>query len=139
MAIGELVASPTGRWPKRRLRRFSGGFAVRLFVEVSELFDLLAANPGLRLVDVRKPPARAASGHAIPGSVRELPFDVEDWWSRYSDHKVVVYCVHGHEVSQGACESLRAKGIEASYLEGGFEAWREAGLPVEPTGEGQAA
>ena len=35
---------------------------------------------------------------------------------------VVVYCVHGHEVSQNA-----AKALGARYLEGGIEAWREAG------------
>ena len=33
---------------------------------------------------------------------------------------VVVYCVHGHEVSQNA-----AKALGARYLEGGIEAWRE--------------
>ena len=33
-----------------------------------------------------------------------------------------MYCVHGHEVSQGA-----AKALGASYLEGGIEAWRETG------------
>ena len=112
---------------------------MRLFVEVSELFDLLAADTGLRLIDVRKPPARAASGYEIPGSARELPFEAETWWSRHAGHRVVVYCVHGHEVSQGACQFLREKGVEAAYLEGGFEAWREAGLPVAAIGEGEAA
>lgn len=112
---------------------------MRLCVDVSELLKLLATDPGLRLIDVRKPPARAASGHAIPNSVRELPLEVETWWSRHAGHGVVVYCVHGHEVSQGACEYLRGKGIEAAYLAGGFEAWREAGLPVVATGEEEAA
>ena len=35
---------------------------------------------------------------------------------------VVVYCVHGHEVSQNA-----AKALGARYLEGGIEGWRENG------------
>jgi hypothetical protein len=38
------------------------------------------------------------------------------------DAEVVVYCVHGHEVSQAA-----AKALGAQYLEGGIEAWRAAG------------
>ncbi len=42
----------------------------------------------------------------------------------------VVYCVHGHQVSESAASLLRAAGIEAFYLEGGIEAWRKAGLPV---------
>jgi hypothetical protein len=33
-----------------------------------------------------------------------------------------VYCVHGHEVSQNAAQELGAR-----FLEGGIEAWREAG------------
>lgn len=45
---------------------------------------------------------------------------------------VVVYCVHGHEVSQGVCATLRAIGVDAAYLEGGVEGWRLAGLPIVP-------
>lgn len=40
---------------------------------------------------------------------------------------VVVYCVHGHEVSQGAAEALRQAGVDARFLEGGIEAFIEAG------------
>ena len=45
---------------------------------------------------------------------------------------VVVYCVHGHEVSQSAAALLRAAGIRARYLEGGIEAFAEAGGPMHP-------
>ena len=40
-----------------------------------------------------------------------------------------MYCVHGHEVSQNA-----AKALGARFLEGGIEAWREAGgeLALKP-------
>jgi rhodanese-related sulfurtransferase len=44
--------------------------------------------------------------------------------------KVVVYCVHGHEVSQNAAVALRQRTIDAVYLEGGITAWKELGLPV---------
>jgi hypothetical protein len=43
---------------------------------------------------------------------------------------VICCCVHGHEVSQGAAASLRARGFDAAYLAGGIEHWREAGLPL---------
>ena len=43
---------------------------------------------------------------------------------------VVAYCVHGHEVSQGAAASLRRAGIKAAYLEGGIAEWKETGLPT---------
>ncbi len=43
---------------------------------------------------------------------------------------IVVYCVHGHEVSQDAARVLSRAGHVASYLEGGIEAWRAEGLPT---------
>lgn len=44
--------------------------------------------------------------------------------------------MHGHEVSQGARKTLAGAGIEASFLEGGIEHWREAGgeLARKPRG-----
>ena len=47
--------------------------------------------------------------------------------------QVVVYCVHGHEVSQSA-----AKALGARYLEGGIEAWREAGGELDAKLRGAA-
>jgi hypothetical protein len=44
--------------------------------------------------------------------------------------EVVVYCVHGHQVSQAATAVLRERGISARVLAGGFEAWHQAGAPV---------
>jgi rhodanese-related sulfurtransferase len=43
---------------------------------------------------------------------------------------VVVYCVHGHQVSQSAMTVLRAAGIDARTLDGGIEAYRAAGGPL---------
>lgn len=43
---------------------------------------------------------------------------------------VVVYCVHGHQVSESAAALLRAAGLAACYLEGGIEGWRDAGAPL---------
>ncbi len=88
------------------------------------------------LVDVRKPPARQASGLMIAGSVRCL-HDQMDHWGPKMTGAVVVYCVHGHEVSQGVCAALRAIGVDAAYLDGGIEGWRLAGLPVMPISEAE--
>ena len=43
------------------------------------------------------------------------------------DRPVVVYCVHGHKDSAGAGAELRAMGVKARTLEGGIEAFVEAG------------
>ena len=44
---------------------------------------------------------------------------------------VVVYCVRGHEVSQGAAAALNEAGIAARYLEGGFEGWKASQGPLD--------
>jgi len=51
---------------------------------------------------------------------------------------VVVYCVHGHEVSQNAAKALAAEGRQALFLEGGFADWQDAGgaCDVKPEGAG---
>jgi Fe-Mn family superoxide dismutase len=43
---------------------------------------------------------------------------------------VVVYCVHGHEVSRSTAMQLRAAGLRARFLRGGIEGWQAAGLPL---------
>ena len=96
---------------------------------------LLAAAPPA-LIDVRKVPARQASGQMIAGSVQCL-HDQVDHWAPNMTGAVVVYCVHGHEVSQGVCATLRAIGVDAAYLEGGVEGWRLAGLPIVPISEAE--
>ena len=46
------------------------------------------------------------------------------------DTPIVVYCVHGHEVSQSAARTLRDLGFKAQYLEGGIATWMGAGFDV---------
>lgn len=86
------------------------------------------------IIDVRKPMARATSGMQIPGAVWRHPFNAANWVSEFEGKAVTVYCVHGHEVSRSVCGFLRDCGVDARMLEGGFEAWRIAGLPTEEAG-----
>jgi rhodanese-related sulfurtransferase len=88
-------------------------------------------NPPL-VVDVRKEPAFLGAGDMIRGALRRDPATVGSWKKALPESReVVVYCVHGHEVSQGAARSLGAR-----FLEGGIEHWREAGgeLAGKPAG-----
>lgn len=48
---------------------------------------------------------------------------------------VVVACAEGHGRSQGLAALLRSRGIAAEYLEGGYQAWRAAGLPLIDPGK----
>ena len=85
------------------------------------------------LIDVRREPAFIASGEMIGGALRRDPERIGEWTkSLPAASSVVVYCVHGHEVSQNAAASLAAAGVQASYLEGGLEeGWKAAGGPLD--------
>jgi rhodanese-related sulfurtransferase len=94
--------------------------------------DLANAPDGWVVIDVRKPAALLASGLTMPGAVWRHPFDAANWADVYRGMRVAMYCVHGHEVSQAVRGFLAEMDIEAVIVEGGFEAWKAAGLPVAP-------
>lgn len=86
----------------------------------------------LLLLDVRREAARRESGARIAGAVWRDPARWLDWKDDVAPTPtVVVYCAHGREISQGLTAALRAMGVEAVHLEGGFERWRALGRPVE--------
>jgi rhodanese-related sulfurtransferase len=92
-------------------------------ISASELGRRLAAGAPPLLIDVRRAPAFLEARDLIRGALRRDPARVEEWRGTLpGDADVVVYCVHGHEVSQNA-----AKALGARYLEGGIEGWRAAG------------
>jgi rhodanese-related sulfurtransferase len=105
-------------------------------VSTAELRQSLQSDQPPLVIDVRKAPAFRAAGEMIAGALRRAPEDAPHWAQTLPRAAgVVVYCVHGHEVSQGACSALNAAGLGARYLEGGIEAWRTAGgeLAAKPT------
>ena len=81
------------------------------------------------VIDVRRQERFLESSYLVQGALRRDPGELESWRTTLPAAAcVVVYCVHGHEVSQNAAKSLRDLGIAARYLEGGLEeGWRAAG------------
>lgn len=72
--------------------------------------------------------ALSSSTPPLVTDVRRDPTAIDTWGTTSpAAANVVVYCVHGHDVSQGAARTLAAFGMNAQFLEGGIEAWREAG------------
>ena len=97
---------------------------------------LNTAQP-LLVIDVRKRPAFEADRAMVPGVVWRDPHAVEQWAAELSSGgSIVVYCVHGHEVSRGVRDALRRRGLMASIIEGGIEGWRAAGGPIVPAQKG---
>jgi rhodanese-related sulfurtransferase len=104
--------------------------------------DALAAQrAGAVIVDMRSEPQRTRDGE-IPGATRH-PRNVLEWRldpacdSRdptiaRRDVRVILVCDQGYQSSLAAA-TVRRFGVDATDLVGGFQAWRAAGLPVEPT------
>ena len=88
--------------------------------------EISGKNPPI-VIDVRRRPTFLEADGMISGALRRDPEQVRAWAkSLPRASAVVVYCIHGHEVSQGAATALTEFGIAARYLEGGFEGWRAA-------------
>jgi len=100
-------------------------------VTPAELRQSLQADTPPLVIDARKPEPFRSATSLVHGALRRDPMRVAEWSrSLPVAASVVVYCVHGHEVSQGVAAELRNRGIEARYLAGGIEAWRAAGAPM---------
>ena len=97
-------------------------------ISPDQLQQRLGAFPPPALVDVRRQPAFAADPRVIPRATRRTPESIANWARDLEPWRpVVVYCVHGHEVSQNAAAFLNAAGYDARALEGGIEGWRAHG------------
>lgn len=105
-------------------------------VSATQLQSELADSRPPLLIDVRRTPAFQAAKDMAAGALRRDPSAVAFWAKTLpAGSGVVVYCVHGHEVSQEAARALREAGIDARYLEGGLEeGWKAAGgaLALKP-------
>jgi rhodanese-related sulfurtransferase len=104
------------------------------------LQTLIADRADIAVLDVRRRPAFEAEPRLIPGAVWRKPEEVAIWADALNRNRpVVVYCVHGHEVSQGVVNRLRAFGFDTALLEGGLEAWKASDRPVTEADAGSRA
>ena len=111
--------------------RPSAASAASCICSPAELAAQLRSSDAPLLIDVRKNDAYKASDCTLPGALRRDPLQVDHWAGTLPVARfVVLYCVHGHEVSQGTMSALRKWGIRARILQGGIAAWREHGLPL---------
>lgn len=82
------------------------------------------------IVDVRVPEDAARDPRSLPASLAREARAAPAWAADVAGRDVVVVCQRGAKLSQGAAAWLRHAGVRAEALEGGFEAWRDAGLPL---------
>ena len=99
----------------------------------------LVENEGVVLVDIRDPRELEREGR-IPGSFHATRGMLEFWIDPESPYhkpifasgkKFVFYCAGGLR-SALATKTAQDMGLSpVAHIEGGFAAWRDAGLPVE--------
>jgi rhodanese-related sulfurtransferase len=96
-----------------------------------DLWNAIAKQHAPRIADVRRRDAYEQSPHLLPGAVWRDAGNTKAWTDDI-DHArpIVVACKAGHEISQMAVAQLRADGFCAQVLEGGYEGWAKAGLPI---------
>lgn len=83
------------------------------------------------IFDVRRREGYDADPHVLPTALWRDHCAARAWGRNLDSAKrYVVYCVHGHQVSQSAASLLRSLGLDARFLDGGIEAYRAAGGPT---------
>jgi rhodanese-related sulfurtransferase len=109
---------------------------------------LAAQANGALLVDIRGDDQRRDSG-MIPGAIL-LPRNALEWrcdpasrWRHPAitgrDQHLILICQEGFQSSLAAAALQQLGLAHATDLDGGFDAWAAAGLPVTPGRSGQAS
>ena len=97
-------------------------------VSADDLNHLIGTDACPVIVDVRRRAAFDKADAMIATAIWRDHAAAADWAdSLPDDASVVVYCVHGHAISQSAAATLRALGVDAYYLDGGIEHFADAG------------
>jgi rhodanese-related sulfurtransferase len=97
-----------------------------------KLARLLGTAKAPVIIDVRETEAVSADPRRIPTSLLLDYTTAQIWAPNYRGRAVAVSCQRGKKLAEGAAAWLRHFGADAEVVEGGFEAWRDAGLPLVP-------
>lgn len=101
-------------------------------ISVEKLVRLMGTPKCPVLIDVSSEEDFAARLGIVPGAIRRPYETVSDWAAEFTGSSVVAICEKGLKLSHGVAAWLRHTRVTADVLEGGFQAWSQAGLPVVP-------
>jgi rhodanese-related sulfurtransferase len=96
-------------------------------INVTQLRRLVGCPGAPTLVDVRAQDDFTADPRLLPAAKRRNAETPSTWAQQLHGKHAVIICQHGGSRSQGAAAWLRAEGVHAEILEGGFDAWRDGG------------
>lgn len=94
-------------------------------ISPDKLFRLIGTAAAPAIIDVR-PDGKGL----IPGAKRLNGDDVARWSAEFRGQSAVVVCEKGRKIGAGVAAWLRHAGADAEVLEGGFDGWAGANLPV---------
>src|SRR6201996_1687029 len=101
-------------------------------ISPDKLARLIGTADAPALIDVRTEADFAADPRLIPGAVRRSHEDAADWSGEFTGRPAVVVCLRGAKLAQGSAAWLRNANADAETLDGGFEGWKDAKLPLIP-------
>lgn len=141
-ALGSAASEPVGRGNRRgSLDRMLDQAARRITRFAAREAFAASAGDGL-IIDIRSQDARDLHG-VIPGSLH-IPRTVLEWrvavdspWRNVHlgglDQQLILICDHGYSSILAAGNLVQLGFDGAGDVIGGFEAWRQNGLPVAPS------
>jgi rhodanese-related sulfurtransferase len=100
------------------------------YISPDKLARLIGTANMPALIDVRTEADFAADPRLIPGAVRRNHEQTADWGEEFAGRAAIVVCLRGQKLAQGTAAWLRHVHVEAETLEGGFEGWKAAKLPL---------
>jgi rhodanese-related sulfurtransferase len=104
-------------------------------IDVPRAKERLDGGEDVFFVDTRNPQAWAEAETKLPGAIRVPADQVEPHLADIPrDRAIVTYCTWPNEASSArVAETLEEHGFKNVYaLIGGFDAWKDAGMPLEP-------
>ena len=140
-ALGQPIAEPSdGRGERRSLERLVDEAAEQITrFSAPEAFSACAVD-GV-IIDIRSPDARELYG-VIPRSMH-IPRTVLEWrialdspWRNRHlggrDQQLILICDHGYSSILAASNLVQLGFSRAGDVIGGFESWKDNGLPIAP-------
>jgi rhodanese-related sulfurtransferase len=103
----------------------------KYFITAEQLWSSFGGTNAPIVADVRRRKVYDSEDSVVPGAIWFDHMKTDDLAALDTHGRdLVIYCVHGHQVSQSATAALRATGKDVRVLRGGIEAWKSAGLPT---------
>lgn len=134
--VGWAIGAAVVIWIAYRIRLWIGARKLRP-VRMIKAHELAKSSSDVVVLDVRSHGYFEKDTKRIHGSARLEPNALSDQaTSLPKDKEIVVYCTCAREsTSARVARALEDQGLRVSVLEGGFRAWKKAGLPVEAVPE----